>query len=105
MGRGCGGRRIIKIDKAGPLCAAATVMIAAGGQAFVDHLSLLKLQGKWMIVRNAPARNAPLPATLPRQRRRWLHCTRDQTARDCRRRPAASFCFVLIPRVRAGSPV
>ena len=42
--------KIMRIDKAGKDVAAATVMVAAGGQIYMDHLSLLKLEGKWMIV-------------------------------------------------------
>ena len=42
--------KILRIDKAGKDVAAATVMVAAGGQIYMDHLSLLKLEGQWMIV-------------------------------------------------------
>ena len=42
--------KILRIDKAGKDVAAATVMVAAGGQVYMDHLSLLKLGGRWMIV-------------------------------------------------------
>ena len=42
--------KILRIDKAGKDVAAATVMVAGGGKIYMDHLSLLKLEGTWMIV-------------------------------------------------------
>ena len=42
--------KIIKIDKAGKDTAAATVMFIAATQVYMDHLSLLKVGGCWMVV-------------------------------------------------------
>ena len=43
--------KILRIDKAGKDVAAATVMFVGGGQVYMDHLSLLKLEGSgWTIV-------------------------------------------------------
>eukprot|EP01052_Picozoa_sp_SAG31_P027875 SAG31_NODE_2645_length_5313_cov_6.731300_2_plen_380_part_00 len=42
--------KIVKIDKAGENVACATVQVAAGGQIYTDHLSMLNIQNKWSIV-------------------------------------------------------
>ncbi|KAK3278276.1 hypothetical protein CYMTET_13771 [Cymbomonas tetramitiformis] len=49
---GCGYDKIISIDKSGPHSAVATVQIGFPtiGRLFTDHLSLLRIEGRWMIV-------------------------------------------------------
>ena len=42
--------RIITIDFAGPEMALAKVQLAIGPKLFTDHLSLLRLDGRWRIV-------------------------------------------------------
>lgn len=42
--------RIITIDLAGPEMALAKVQLAIGPKLFTDHLSLLKLDGRWRII-------------------------------------------------------
>ena len=50
---GLGYHKILRIDKAGKDTAAATVMFVGAGQVFMDHLSLLKVEGSWMVVHKA----------------------------------------------------
>ena len=47
---GLGYHKIIRIDKAGKDTAAATVMFIGAGQVYMDHLSLLKVEGIWTVV-------------------------------------------------------
>ena len=47
---GLGYHKILRIDKAGKHTASATVMFIGAGQVFMDHLSLLKVEGRWMVV-------------------------------------------------------
>ncbi|HEX6141210.1 MAG TPA: nuclear transport factor 2 family protein [Geminicoccaceae bacterium] len=42
--------RIVTIDLAGPEMALAKVQLAIGPKLFTDHLSLLRLEGRWRII-------------------------------------------------------
>ncbi len=42
--------RILSIDKSGPESALAKVQIAIAPKLYTDHLSMLKLDGRWQII-------------------------------------------------------
>lgn len=41
---------IISIDQSGPECAYAKVYIALGNQMFTDYLTLVNIDGRWLII-------------------------------------------------------
>lgn len=45
-----GFERVLRVEESAPNCANVTLTCAAPGKLFTDHLSLLKIDGRWQIV-------------------------------------------------------